>query len=156
VDTGIVYDRNGLRVTAIRVDHGPVLCYGYRIDAGGHSVVISGDDRQSEALIAHSQNVDVLVHDVGVWTPEQLADTGTAGKKQRAAVQLLATPDQAGTVFARSHPKLAVLSHWGHTERAIELTRATYRGRLEGADDLMEIVIGDSIAVTRRSQTFSR
>lgn len=48
---------------------------------------------------------------------------------------------------------MAVLYHWGHTQRVIDLIRAAgYTGPLEGADDLMEIMIGDSIRVTRPSQ----
>jgi len=150
VDAGVVFDEAGLRVTAIKADHGPVLSLAYRIDAGGHSVVLSGDDRQSQEIIAHSQNVDVLVHAVGLWTPENLADPGPAGKKNRAAIQLLPSADMAANVFSRSTPKLAVLYHWPHSQKAIDAIRAAgYAGPLEGADDLMEIVIGDIPRVTR-------
>jgi ribonuclease Z len=150
VDAGVVFDEAGLRVTAIKADHGPVLSLAYRIDAGGHSVVLSGDDRQSPDIIAHSQNVDVLVHAVGLWTPENLADPGPVGKKTRGGMQLLPSADMAANVFSRSKPRLAVLYHWPHSQQAIDAVRAAgYAGPLEGADDLMEIVIGDSVRVTR-------
>src|SRR5438034_8355295 len=50
---GVVYDSGGVRVTAFVVEHGTWReAYGYRIDAPGRSVVISGDtkDRQSTRL----------------------------------------------------------------------------------------------------------
>ena len=86
----------------------------------------------------------------GLWTPENLADTGAVGKKNRAAMQLLPSADMAANVFSRSKPRLAVLYHWPHSQKAIDAIRAAgYAGPLEGADDLMEIVIGDGLRVTR-------
>jgi hypothetical protein len=38
--------------------------FGYRIDANGRSIVLSGDTRYSETLIRNAQGVDVLVHEV--------------------------------------------------------------------------------------------
>jgi ribonuclease Z len=44
VDAGGVYDDAGVRVTAFPVDHGHVTpAFGYRVDQGERSVVISGD-----------------------------------------------------------------------------------------------------------------
>lgn len=150
VDTGVVYDRGGLRVTAIKADHGPVLSLAYRIDAGGHSVVLSGDDRESPQIIAHSQHVDVLVHSVASWTAETLADTSGVGRKSRAATRLLPSVEMTADLFNRTNPRLAVLYHWSHTQRIIDQLRAAgYAGSLEGADDLMEIVVADSLRVVR-------
>ena len=52
-DRVVVYDKDGLRVTAFRVDHGPVdPAVGYRFDYKGRSVVVSGDtDRYAPALV---------------------------------------------------------------------------------------------------------
>jgi len=150
VSEGVVYEHNGVTVTAIAVDHGPVKCFGYRIDAGGHSVVFSGDDRASDNLVARAQNVDVLVHNMSGFTPEQLAQQNAAGDRMRAALQLLGTPEQAGEVFTRTHCKLAVYIHYARDKAQVERTRATYKGPLEPADDLMRIDIGDQVLVTRR------
>ena len=53
---GVVFDRNGLKIIAIEVDHGDLLkpAYGYRIDYDNRSVTISGDTRYSENLIKNS------------------------------------------------------------------------------------------------------
>ncbi|MDQ1474540.1 MAG: ribonuclease [Bryobacterales bacterium] len=49
---GVVYEKNGVKVTAFEVDHAtakPAL--GYRVDYGGRSVMVSGDTPVSENLI---------------------------------------------------------------------------------------------------------
>lgn len=63
-DRVLVYDKDGLRVTAFRVDHGPVdPAVGYRFDYKGRSVVVSGDTTASPALVAAARRVDLLVHE---------------------------------------------------------------------------------------------
>jgi ribonuclease Z len=60
----LVFDLDGLRVTAFRVDHGPVdPAVGYRFDYKGRSVVVSGDTAASAALVAASRGADLLVHE---------------------------------------------------------------------------------------------
>ncbi|MEP6766733.1 MAG: MBL fold metallo-hydrolase, partial [Gemmatimonadaceae bacterium] len=52
---GIVYQQDGVTITAFDVDHAPVApALGYRIDYAGRSVVLSGDTRVSENLIRHA------------------------------------------------------------------------------------------------------
>jgi ribonuclease Z len=68
---GLVYDKNGVRVSAFEVDRGDLVkpAYGYRIDYQGKSVVISGDTRFNENVIKHATGADVLIHEVGVANP---------------------------------------------------------------------------------------
>lgn len=62
---GVVYDSAGVRITAIRVPHGNwKYAFGYRIDAPGRSIVISGDTAPSEALERAARGVDLLIHEV--------------------------------------------------------------------------------------------
>jgi ribonuclease Z len=147
VADGMTFERNGMKVTVIRVDHGPVLAYGYRIDAGGHSIAFSGDDIAAENLIERARGVDVMVHNFTGFTAAQLADTGRGGEVRRAAVKMLAEPEQAGTVFARVAPRLAVVTHFNRAPEFIARLRTTYAGPLQEADDLLRISIGDSIVV---------
>ena len=146
---GTIYERSGVRVTAFKVAHGPVNAFGFRIDYGGHSVVLSGDTGPSENLVAHAKSVDLLVHEVGMFAPG-----ATAG--QRTVAVLHSTPQQAGTEFTRIAPKLAVYSHFSlfgtpepTVDELVEQTRRTYKGPLVVGEDLMAFVIGDSIAVQR-------
>ena len=57
------------------------------------------------------------------------------------------TPEQAGEVFARVKPRLAVYSHASNAQRVIAQTRKTYTGPLEGAEDMLTITIGNTIDV---------
>lgn len=63
-DRVVVLDADGLRVSAFRVDHGPVdPAVGYRFDYKGRSVVVSGDTTTSPALVAAARGADLLVHE---------------------------------------------------------------------------------------------
>jgi len=62
IEEGRVLERDGLRVSAFLVEHDPVQpAFGYRFDADGASLAISGDTRPSENLMRWS-GVDLLVH----------------------------------------------------------------------------------------------
>jgi len=146
ITQGVVYDQQGVKVTAFLVDHGPVApAFGYRIDYRGHSVALSGDTRVSENLIQFAKGVDVLVHE----------SVDADGVRARAASPAVAeailahhvTPEQAGEVFARVKPRLAVYSHAPNLESVIAQTRKTYTGPLQGPEDMLTIEIGDTIDV---------
>lgn len=63
-DRVLIYAADGLRVTAFRVDHGPVdPAVGYRFDYKGRSVVISGDTAASPALVEAARGADLLLHE---------------------------------------------------------------------------------------------
>jgi len=54
---GVVYEENGVRVTAFKVKHGEVIkeAYGFRVDYKGRSVVISGDTGPTENFVKYAQ-----------------------------------------------------------------------------------------------------
>jgi ribonuclease Z len=62
---GVVYDRDGVKITAFSVNHAPVApALGYRIDWKGKSVTITGDTAPTAALAMAAANTDVLVSEV--------------------------------------------------------------------------------------------
>jgi ribonuclease Z len=153
ITEGVVYEHNGVKVTAFEVDHSPIKpAFGYRIDYGGRSVVLSGDTRFSENLIRFAQGVDVLVHEV--IAAELQRSRASDPERAERVIAHHTTPEQAGEVFTRVKPKLAVYSHIGPvTATANELippTRKTYSGPLEVGEDLMVIDIGDTVTVAPR------
>ncbi|MEZ5995801.1 MAG: MBL fold metallo-hydrolase [Hyphomonadaceae bacterium] len=59
----VVYDQDGVRISAFRVDHAPTDAAGYRVEYGGRSLVISGDTARSRSLTIAAQGADLLVHE---------------------------------------------------------------------------------------------
>lgn len=147
---GLVYEEQGVRVTAFDVDHGIVKpALGYRIEYRGHVVVLSGDTRFSENVIEFSKGADLLIHEV-VLAPTDI-NPSTRGYH---AFAHHTTPEQAAEVFSRVKPKLAVYSHivsnWGvKDEELILRTRRLYSGPFEVGEDLMSFVVGDSVRTER-------
>lgn len=156
ISEGVVLEKDGLKITAFEVDHKPVApALGYRVDYGGRSVVLSGDTRVSQNLIRHSQGVDVLIHEV--VAPETFQRSGVGQERAKRVIEHHVTPEQAGEVFARTNPRLAVYSHIvqpNATEHdLIPPTRKRYQGPVEVGEDLMVIEVGEKIAIRRPSRS---
>jgi ribonuclease BN (tRNA processing enzyme) len=112
ISPGLVYDRDGVRVTAISVAHGSWKeAYGYRIDAAGRSVVISGDTRPCAALEEAARGVDVLVHEV--YSQAHLGPENRPGGEDwpRYMRQFHTSDRELGELAARDRPGLLVLTH---------------------------------------------
>ena len=154
IEQGQVFEEKGIKVTAFAVDHGPVKpAFGYRVDFAGRSVVLSGDTRFSENLIRFAQGVDVLIHEVLDPEAYNQADVTFTDEQKQKVIAHHTTPEEAGVVFARVKPKLAVYSHIVPPEvpNVIPDTRKTYSGPLEVGEDLMSIEVGEQIQVHRSS-----
>jgi ribonuclease Z len=152
VREGVVLDTDGVRVTAFAVEHGALKsALGYRIEYGGRSVVLSGDTRVSENLVRHAAGTDLLIHEVLV--PEILRRAGVPADRISGIAASHTTPEEAGGVFARVRPRLAVYSHVcppGTTEADLrDATRRTYDGPVELGEDLMVIEVGEQVTIHR-------
>jgi ribonuclease Z len=156
IGEGVVHEKGGVKITAFEVDHTPVKpAFGYRIDHAGRSVVLSGDTRVSDNLIRHAQGVDLLVHEVA--SPETFQRAGAPPERAKSVVAHHVTPEQAGEVFSRTKPKLAVYSHivlpTATEQDLIPSTRKTYSGPLEVGEDLMVITVGEKVEVRRHGRS---
>ena len=61
---GVIFEKGGLKITMFEVDHEPIeISVGYRFDYEGKSIVVSGDTKKSQGLIAAAQNCDLLIHE---------------------------------------------------------------------------------------------
>lgn len=148
VDEGFVFEENGVIVTPFRVNHydeysdEPSL--GYRVEYEGKCVVISGDTRFCENLIKNSKDVDLLIHEVaagplGVVLPAS----------QSRPMAHHTSPEEAGEVFKRVNPKLAVYYHFiqfqGVTvEEMMNRTKSVYDGPILVGEDLMTFEIDEN------------
>jgi len=150
---GVVFERNGVKVTAFAVDHGELIkpSFGYRVDFAGRSVVLSGDTRFDPAVIRQATGSDLLIHEVAAAPKE--GDTG----RYRIALDGHTQPEDAGRVFAAAKPRMAVYSHIvllagpGQTPISVDdlvaRTRRTYDGPLVIGSDLMRFSVGARVTV---------
>lgn len=139
---GVLYDSAGVKVTAFRVDHGPLIAFGYRFDTPGRVVVISGDTRPSEELVKASAGADVLVHEV--YSASHLkVENRPGGADWPAYMKSLHTSDvELGQLAERIHPKLLVLTHiirLGATDdEMLAAVRQGFKGEVVMGKDLGE------------------
>ena len=145
-----------MRVIAFEVDHGDLIkpAYGYRIEYGGHCVVVSGDTRYSDNVVKHGTGADLLIHEVAAVRPALLAEA-----YMQRIIAHHTSPREAGLVFSRANPRLAAFTHLvlpasdavqpATVADVIAETRTTYPGPLEIGEDLMSFEIGPAITVRR-------
>lgn len=109
---GVVYDSAGVRITAIPVPHGNwKVAFGYKIEAPGKTVVISGDTRPSPALERAARGADVLIHEV--YPEVRLRPEERAGGELWPSYMrsFHASDREVGRLAARARPRLLVLHH---------------------------------------------
>jgi ribonuclease Z len=159
---GVVYEKEGVKVSAFIVNHGDLIkpTYGYRVDYDGRAVVISGDTRFDENLIAAAKGADLIVHEVVLASDELLASS----EQIRRIVAHHTTPEEAGIVFAEVSPKLAVYTHIvilnsriipeAPLSSLITRTRENYDGPLVIGEDLMSFVVDDAVSIIRAVRQF--
>src|SRR6266567_6485045 len=149
---GLVYEAGDLRVIAFAVDHGAAItpAYGYRIEYQDRVAVISGDTRYNENVVKYATGADLLIHEVAMARPELLEEPYI-----QRIVNHHTSPREAGLVFSRAQPKLAVYTHLvllasetvaaPSIEQLIMETRVTYSGPLEVGEDLVCFEIDEHV-----------
>ena len=123
-----IYRDANVTVTALRVAHGSFQeAYGYRFDAAGRSIVISGDTTPTDAIVKACNGCDVLIHEV-------YSESGFARRPpewQQYHARFHTSSKQLGEIATRAHPGILVLYHqlfWGTSEADL-LDEAPQRGR---------------------------
>jgi ribonuclease Z len=95
--------------------------------------------------------VDLLVHEV--VAPETFQRAGTRPERAKTVIDHHVTAEQAGEIFAKTQPRLAVYSHIvlpvATEQDLIPPTRKTYSGPLELGEDLMVIDVGEQVVIRR-------
>ncbi len=138
VEPGIVYRDSAVTISAFEVPHTnwPVA-FGYRIETRDRVIVVSGDTRPSEAVVAACNGCDVLVHEV--YSAERFKTRPEAWRRYHAGAHTSTV--ELAALAARARPRLLVLYHqlyWGATDDDLirELRAAGYTGTVVSARDL--------------------
>lgn len=150
-EAGTVYSQDGLEVTVFPVDHSPVEpAFGYRIDYRTRSVVISGDTRYSDTLVAYSKSVDLLIHEFAAVS-ESLRH---ANKRLQDVYDYHTTPEDLLRIVKQTEPRLTVLVHrliFGlKPDTVLRNLRDAHSGEIIFGNDMDAFDIGDRIRVYRR------
>lgn len=106
VEPGVVYKDANVEVTAFTVKHGSWKeALGYRFDADGKSIVISGDTRPAVSVVEACNGCDILIHE---------AYGGAAGGTGSAAYfsTFHTSARELGEIAMKAHPKLLVVMHY--------------------------------------------
>jgi ribonuclease Z len=115
----VVYTDGPLKVTAIEVNHAPVVpAYAYRFDYRGRSVVISGDTRKWPPLAVAARGADVLIHEAQNADMTRMTSGALTAAGQPRMGSIMAdtltyhtTPVEAAEIAKAAGVKALVLYH---------------------------------------------
>jgi ribonuclease BN (tRNA processing enzyme) len=136
IEDGLCYDDDEVRVTAIRVDHGNLDAFGYKFSSDERTVVVSGDTRQSQNLITHARDCDILIHEV--YSDKGFQQRPKEWQQYHRAVHTSA--HELGRIATEVNPGLLVLYHqlfWGITDDdLVAEVGEEYDGKIISGKDL--------------------
>ncbi|WP_189007971.1 MBL fold metallo-hydrolase [Paenibacillus marchantiophytorum] len=150
---GVVYEQDGVKITAFEVDHRPVYpAIAYKIEYNGKAVVISGDTIPVDSMVEHSRGIDLLIHESynKSWLdaliakfPEQTIGLSNPAKYHSTTLEVAEIARKAGVAHL-------VLTHHIPAPAANEEAEAAYavgmdeifQGRITMARDLMTFDLG--------------
>jgi ribonuclease BN (tRNA processing enzyme) len=148
VEAGLVKTWAEYAIYAEYVDHGNDLlpptewpCLGYRVEAEGQVVALSGDTIPCQGLETLAQTANVLVQCCYLAEAE-IASSGF----EYLARRVIMSSGQIGKIAAQARVKKLVLTHFRKKTAAlmqsiIEDIRQEYAGEVILGEDLMEIIV---------------
>lgn len=151
VEGGVVAEGDGWRVLAWQVEHGHAnfgplfrkqwICLGYRIEAFGKVLAISGDTVPCEGLRQLADGADLLLQ--CCWLPSRELDSEYL---RGVAKSTLACSDVVGKVAVQAGVKRLVLTHTRAVTREsidsiLEDVRRDYTGPVSVAEDMDEFEV---------------
>ena len=147
----VVYDHNGVIVTAFPAIHAIDGAVSYRLEWNGRVFVYSGDTSQNKWLVKHGRNADVLVMETFVtpFSPANMPEDTVFDPKSllRALMFIHAVAPAAGKIFDLTRPRLAVSYHFLDNPEIMQTVeaqvRSTYDGPLLLSQDRMVINVTD-------------
>jgi ribonuclease Z len=157
--TQVVYEANGVTITAFPVIHAISGAVGYRVDYNGLTFVHSGDTRPGWPLVRACEqgSVDLLIHEC--FPPAQMIAAAMDMPIERADAvlnQAHTSPRGAGKVFGLVKPRMAGLWHTivapVGTPLIFEELRKVYDGPVVQTQDLTVFNVTEAAVVARQAQ----
>ena len=146
---GRVLDDPNVKVTAAVVDHPPLTpAFAYRFDAADRSIVISGDTRPADAVVALARGADVLVHEAMMPSAVDrlVGNVPNASDLKRSILSHHTAAEDAGRVAQAAGVATLVLSHLVPAEDPslpeeawIEAASRHFNGRVILGRDLLDV-----------------
>lgn len=138
IQPGTIYKDKNVTVKAFLVKHGSWdQAFGYRFEAAGRTIVISGDTAPTDAVVSACSGCDVLLHEV---YPSSAAAQDSASSLNAYATAFHTSTEELAAIASRAKPKLLVLYHelfYGLSEgELLRLIREHYKGAVVSAHDL--------------------
>lgn len=115
----VVLEENGLKITALEVDHAPIApAYAFRFDYKGRSVVVTGDLKYHRPLVDGARDADVLLSEaISRTMTKSLEEAAQAAERDRTAAIMHdvqdyhISPEEAATIANDANVKLLVYYH---------------------------------------------
>lgn len=125
----VVFDQDGLKVSALRQHHGNVPALAWRVEAGGTSVVFSGD--------TDGKNLDKLAASADLLVAHNAIPESATG----SILELHMSPSQIGKMAAAAKVNALVLSHrmtrsLGQEESTRAAIAKSWKSKVQFANDL--------------------
>ncbi|ANW67949.1 ribonuclease Z [Mycobacterium sp. djl-10] len=142
---GVVWDADGVRITAGATDHRPVEpTIGFRVEADGNSVVLAGDTVPCAGLDELASGADALVHtvirkDLVAQMPMQ---------RIKDILDYHSSVEQAAATATRAGVGTLILTHYvpalvpGQEDQWRALAATEFGGRVELGDDMHTVQVG--------------
>jgi ribonuclease Z len=156
--TRVVYEKNGVKVTAFPVVHALSGAVGYRLDFAGLSFAFSGDARPSWPLVRTCKGgIDLLIHECFPPAASLAAESGLSIERATIALNAAHTsPKAAGKVFKLVKPRMAGLWHTLLSPQVIPLVfselGAVYDGPVVQTQDLTVFNVTKEAVVARQAK----
>ena len=138
----VVYEENGVKITAFPAIHAIDGSVSYRLDWNGLSFVFSSDTYPNKWFMEQAQDADLVVHECFIAVPDLVARYRlTPEAALQVGTQIHTPPEAFGKVMSNLKPRMAVAYHfWTGIDSSpgvLERIRKTYDGPLSMAKDYM-------------------
>jgi ribonuclease BN (tRNA processing enzyme) len=149
IDEGAILDEGGVKVTAFRTPHPPIVDnFAYKFETPDGVIVFSGDTAYNPKLAEFARGADVLVHEC-LYEPgvdKLVASIPSAETLKKHLLDSHTKTDDVGRIAAQAGVKLLVLSHFVPgddptitDEMWISGARQHFNGRIIAGKDQMAI-----------------